>query len=87
MLLSPLKAGGGLRLSAENSCQDPKIGVALDPAEMLFGEHPRGSYPTLHHVRVRPPRHVVRAELDATLGALDDVGSREGLTTLFGATE
>ena len=41
---------------------------------MLFGEHPRRSYPTLHHVRIPPPRPLcVRRP-----GALRTIGGSPG---------
>src|SRR5215471_20631870 len=57
--------------------------MAIDAAEMLFGEYPGRCHPTLHHVRVAPSRHVVRAALDPALWALDDVGGGQTFVPRF----
>ena len=58
--------------------------MAVDATEMLLGEHPCGSDPPLHHVRVAPARHVVRAALDPALWAFDNVGGCQAFVERFG---
>ena len=69
-----------LGLATKNGCQRPEGGVTINAAEVLFGKQPSGSDPALHHIGITPASHVVRAALDSTLRALDDVGGRQTLS-------